>query len=291
MAVSLQVPTLRCLPSPGQPTAPGSRIPAVLVVPWLLGAIAALPAVVNAQTGPRGQGMCGPGYFQQDGIGWSNCVPIPDAARGAPRQTPSQGPGWLRQFGDSLLRRPSVPPTPLPRSTAQENDWVSGFRAAAGKGGTPGCQPGMARCWYAFWGTGAAPYRRLYFVDMNGRAPASPQDPVALDVVTAYEGNDPRARVANDHSLLTVEIRCRQNQIRITDGYAVLANGRTERLNSVTPWLPFQAAWHERAARAACEAGVRQRPGDHLLLWFGSMPSPAEVTAATRQTLWRQPLR
>ncbi|WP_216909312.1 hypothetical protein [Synechococcus sp. CCY 0621] len=117
------------------------------------------------------------------------------------------------------------------------------------------------------------PFRRLYFLDMNGRAQASPQDPVVLDVVTAYEGNDPRARFANDHSLLTVEIRCRQNQIRITDGYAVLANGRTERV-----------------VRAACESGVRRRPGDHLLLWFGSMPSPAEVTAATRQTLWRQPV-
>lgn len=250
--------------------------------------MAALPTGVNAQEGPKGQGMCGPGYFQQDGIGWSNCVPIPGANPGAQQAPASQGPGWLRQFGDSLLRKPAAQPAPLTRSTAQENAWASSFPSAADKGGASGCQPGMARCWHAFWGTGDAPYRRLYVVDLKLRTPAAQNDPVELDVVTAYEGRDPKARVATDHTLLTVQIRCAQKQIRIKDGYAVLLDGRTERATSVTPWMPFQAAWHERAARASCDPSVRQRPGEHQLLWFGSMASPAEVAAATRQTLWAQ---
>lgn len=253
--------------------------------------MAALPAGVNAQEGPKGQGMCGPGYAQVDGIGWSNCAPIPGANPGAQQQPPSQGPGLLRQFGDSILRRPAAQPAPLPRSTAQENAWASSFPSANGNGGPSGCQPGMARCWHAFWGTGDAPYRRLYVVDLKPRTPAAPKDPVALDVVTAYEGDDPRTRIATDHALLTVQIRCQQKQIRIADGYAVLLDGRIQRSTSATPWLPFLAAWHERAARAACDPLVRQRPHDHQLLWFGSMPTPADVAAATRQALWAQPAR
>jgi len=228
------------------------------------------PAI--AQTGS--QGMCPPGYFQIEGPGWTNCAPIPGGAA-PPATTPP--------------RRPRRQPAPAPSQKAPvpENNWYADIQGVGGIG-KGSCQPGSARCWYAFWGSGGTPYRKLFFADVMTRQPTSDKNIVEMDIVTAFETHNPHERVSHDHVLLTFQFQCKKKQLRLVDGYALLWNGTTNRVPEASPWSPFQATWMEVASRIACDSNVRLRPQDNRLVWFGDMERPADVVTTTRRVLWNQ---
>jgi hypothetical protein len=245
---------------------------------WLVGSallaqslLADLPAI--AQTGTPGS--CPPGYYQIEGPGIKDCAPIPGASA-PPAPAPSR-----RQ------RQAPAPPRPQ-RDPVPENNWHADLRGMSSMGNGR-CQAGNAPCWYAFWGSGATPYRKLYFADLQPRKPTSNEkNVVEMDIVTAFESYNPGDRVSHDHVLLTFQFQCKKQQIRLVDGYALLWNGKTNRVPEPSPWGPYQATWMEVASRVACDSNVRLRPQDNRLIWFGNMQSPADVVATTRRVLWQK---
>lgn len=155
--------------------------------------------------------------------------------------------------------------------------------------GISDCKSDMLRCWYIFWGAGDAPYRKLYFADLKTRTPTSDKNLVEMDVIEVHEGDNPEDEGANDHLLMTMQFRCKEQEFRVLGGYAFMFNGKIDRAPGASKWFPIPKAWYMLASRPACDKEVRLKPLANEMLWFGSQYRPIDVVDYTRRFLWNQP--
>lgn len=157
--------------------------------------------------------------------------------------------------------------------------------------GVSDCKPGMERCWYLLFGSGDAPYRKLFLADLRVRTPRGEKDAVEIDVIEAHETDLPEDKVANDFTLMTLQVRCKQKKFRVFDGYALQLDGKVDRAPGPTPWFAVPKSWFELAARAACDSEVQLRPLAYEMAWLGSQYRPIDAVDYVRRYLWNQSLR
>ena len=148
----------------------------------------------------------------------------------------------------------------------------------------------MARCWYLFFAINEAPLRQVWLLDLKVRNP-EPNDAnlIEVDVAHLHESDDPAEPGANDFLLYTLQFQCKQQQVRIAGGYALLRDGTVDRSKEPFPWRDARNTWFELAGKAACQRNVQLRPTDHHMVFLGDFYRPVDAVDVARRIFWQQP--
>lgn len=158
------------------------------------------------------------------------------------------------------------------------------------------CHPAsMTRCWYLFFGSGDAPRRKLWLVDLKDHAASSRGGTVFTDTLQIHESTQTAPdgpQGVYDYYYARHEVDCRKRRVRTRPETFVLGfdsdHGYFGKVGQWASETSLKDTIYDRIFAVSCDKEIRLRPLAYDMAWLGDYPRPIDAVDAVRRYLFEQ---